>query len=188
MPVRARPAFLLLALALAPTAAGAEALEREGTVAILPAVRSPSGADGPAPGLTLSFGIKPTRTLEVGIDLGASRSDGGGGAYHLTALPIGVSFEWTPAPDWDLRPVLHATAGKGFAAIDGEGGYRELTSYFALAAAGVTADLSSEIGLYADAGYQYFRVKDEALGRLDAGGPLVRAGVYFRWDPLPQRP
>lgn len=181
------PALLLAASLLVPVIASAEALEREGTVALLPAVRFPSDADGPAPGFTLSFGLKPTRSLEVGIDLGASRGEGGDGAYTLTTVPLGVSFEWTPMPDRDLRPVLHATVGKGFATVNGDGDYRELTSYFALAGAGLTADLSSDVGLYADAGYLYFRVKDDTLGRLDAGGPLVRAGVYFRWDPLPKR-
>jgi hypothetical protein len=185
---RAVPALLLVAAVSCPAAAGARALEREGTVALLPALRFPSGADGPAPGFTLSFALKPTRALEVGIDLGASRSEGGGGAYRLTAVPVGISFEWTPTPDWDVRPILHATAGKGFTAIDGAGGYREPTSYFALAGAGLTADLSADLGLYADAGYEYFRVKDATLGRLDAGGPLVRAGVYFRFDPVPARP
>lgn len=185
---RTLPASVVLALSLVPAAAGAEALEREGTVAILPTVRLPDGADGPAPGLTLSFAIRPTRTLAVGIGLAASRSEGGGGAYKLTALPVGISFGWTPTPDWNVRPLLHATAGKGFTAVDGEGGYREPTSYFALAGAGLAADLSADLGLYADAGYEYFRVKDDVLGKLDAGGPLVRAGVYFRFDPVPGRP
>ncbi len=185
---RAAWALGLAALLALPGAAGAKALEREGTVAILPELRFPDGADGPAPGLTLSFALKPLRALEVGIDLGVSRSEGGDGAYHVDALPLGVSFEWTPAPDWDVRPILHATVGKGFVSVDGAGGYRERTSYFALAGAGVTADLSSDVGLYADLGYRYFRVEDEILGRLDAGGPVARAGVYFRWDPVPARP
>jgi hypothetical protein len=175
------------AVALLPAAAAAKAREREGTVAILPTVSLPSGADAPAPGLTLSFGLKPIRTLEVGIDFAASHHEGGDGAFTLTAVPIGVSFEWTPTPEWDLRPVVHATLGKGFVAVDGAGGYRERAEYFALAGAGVTADLSGDLGLYADLGYRYFRLDDDAEGRLDAGGPLARLGIYFRFDPAPDR-
>jgi hypothetical protein len=180
-------AALAAAVSLLPAAAAAKAREREGTVAILPAVGLPSGADAPAPGLTLSFGLKPTRTLEVGIDFSASHQEGRDGAFSLTAVPIGVSFEWTPTPDWDLRPVFHATAGKGFVSVDGDGGYRELTDYFVLAGAGLTADVSEDVGLYADLGYRYFRLDDGTEGRLDAGGPLARFGVYFRFDPVPDR-
>lgn len=186
MPLRAN-SVLIAGLLLVPVLASAEAREREGTVALLPAVGFPADADNPAPGLTLSFGIKPLRSLEVGIDVSFSRQEGGDGAHTLTAVPLGVSFEWTPTPDRDLRPILHATAGKGFASVSGAGGYRELTSWFGLVGAGVTADLSSVLGLYADAGYLYFRLKDDTLGGMDAGGPLVRAGIYFRWDPPAKR-
>lgn len=176
----------VLALPLVPAAGAAEAREREGTVAILPAVRFPKGADAPAPGLTLSFGLKPSRTLEVGIDVSASRSGGTDGGY-LVAVPVGVSFEWTPLPALDVRPVIHATLGKAFVAVDGEGGYGEATPYFALAGAGITADLSSELGLYADGGYLVAGSGEGLPGSPEIGGPLVRLGIYFRWDPIPER-
>ena len=52
---------------------------------------------------------------------------------------------------------------------------------------GLQADLNDTIGLMADVGYLYSRADDATLGTVDAGGAIVRAGVYFRWEPIPER-
>ncbi|AKU90395.1 hypothetical protein [Vulgatibacter incomptus] len=190
----ARTGALLLALTLAwlPLSAGAEAREREGTVAILPAARlarGPAGVEngGAAPAMVLAFGFKPTASSEVGIDVGATALGvrANDGRYDVVGVPILLRGSWSPAPRWDVRPVLHAGLGKELVLVYGPGDvYREHTPLALMAAAGIAADLSNEIGLSADLGYLYGRADDPGLGRLDGGGGFIRAGVYFRWDPV----
>ncbi len=183
---------LLMLLTLTPVASSAAALAREGTVAILPAARlasTPTGLDneGAAPAMMLAFGFKPNASLEVGIDVGLSSAGlrAGAGRYDLLIVPLLLRGSWTPTPRWDLRPVVHAGVGKELLLVYGpRGEYREHTPTAAMGAVGIQADLSTSIGLALDLGYLYASAKDPALGRLDGGGPFVRAGLYFRWEPV----
>ena len=138
-----------------------------------------------APNLTLAFGFKPSSSLEVGIDLGGSYASGG--PVQIVAAPLMLRMSWTPLPDLDVRPVLHGGFGKQLMTVKGAGKYREHTPYAGLVGAGLQADLSAALGLQLDAGYLHARAEDEALGRIDGGGPFVRAGLYFRFEPTPER-
>ena len=176
-----------------PATGHARSLAREGTVAILPTARfasQPDGLDGSsvAPGVGLAFGFKPSASFEIGIDVGASLSSGKGhgGTWDLLGAPLLLRFSWTPTPDFDVRPVFHAGVGKALVTVDGPG-YREHTPYAFQATAGLQADLSESVGLWVDGGYLLARAEDPALGRIDGGGVLARAGVYFRWEPIPER-
>jgi len=193
-----RGAAIPLALAalagLIPSAAAARSLAREGTVAILPSARfgsTPAGFDGGAvaPALGLSFGFKPEAALEVAIDVGLSRAilEGAGARWEVLSVPLAVRLGWTPTPALDVRPVLHLGVGKALVAVDGPA-YREHTPWVLQATAGVQADLSDAVGLWIDGGYLHARTEDPALGDVDAGGVLARAGLYFRFEPLPARP
>ncbi len=186
---------LLLAAALLTLTglAGARSLAREGTVAILPTARfapAPKGFDGApvAPALGLSFGFKPEANFEIGIDIGGSLSEakGASGTWDLLGAPLLLRFSWTPLPHLDLRPVLHAGVGKALVTVDGPS-YREHTPYALQATAGLQADLSDTVGLWLDGGYLYARAEDPALGTVDAGGILARAGLYCRGEPIPKR-
>lgn len=188
-----RAALALAAALLLPSAAQARSLAREGTVAILPSARfgsTPKGLDAPAaaPGLGLAFGFKPSASFELGIDVAGSMSEakGSGGSWRILGAPLLLRASWTPTPDLDWRPVLHAGVGKALVTVDGPS-YREHTPTAFFAALGVQGDLSDTIGLMADVGYLHSRADDATLGRLDAGGAIVRAGVYFRWEPIPER-
>ncbi len=187
-----RAALAAALLALAP-AAHAESLAREGTVAILPTARfakAPAGLDGAAaaPGLGLSFGFKPSASFELGIDIAASMTEatGKGGTWSVLGAPLMLRFTWTPTPHLDVRPVLSAGLGKALVTVDGPA-YREHTPYAMQATAGLQADLSDKVGLMLDAGYLHSRADDPTLGTVNAGGAIVRGGVYFRWEPIPER-
>lgn len=184
-----KTAVVMALVLLGPAKASARALEREGTVAVLTAVRAPSRVPGAklVPGLALSFGFKPLVALEFAVDIAAHYVQAD--AFSMTTLPLGLTLKWTPLPSYELRPIFTATLGKEFVALDGPAGrYREHTPYLLVFSGGAVADLGSLAGIYADVGYQYARVKDTLHGVLDAGGPLVRAGVYFRWEPLRKPP
>jgi len=179
-------------LVAAPDEAAAKALDGEGIVAILPALRvaaSPAGPDDAraAPSFALAFGIKARPSLEVGIDVGVSSQvlEQGGERRDLYALPLLLRASWTPTPGWETRPVIHAGLGKSLILVYGRGDeYRELTPDAFMAALGFQADLSPRIGVAADLGYLHARARDPSLGVLDGGGPFVRAGLYFRWEPV----
>lgn len=180
-------ACLLVLLALPPREAAAAAVEREGIVAILPAARWGQGDVGIAPKLGLSFGIRALAALEVGVDVAASRASvhAEGRDNEFFSLPLLLRGSWTPTPQWDLRPVVHAGIGKALVIVDGGSSKdREHTPQAFMAAAGIQADLSESVGMAADVGYLHLRTNDPKLGSLDGGGPFVRAGVYFRWEPV----
>lgn len=193
--IRRLAALALGTALLAPGLAHARSLAREGTVAILPGARfsqAPDGTDGSpvAPELGLSFGFKPSASLEVGIDVLGSRTTAkpeAGGELELTGVPLLLRFSWTPMPDYDVRPLLTAGLGKALVSVDGAGGYREHTPWAALATVGMQADLSSSLGLWIDGGYLFARADDPKIGRVDGGGILARAGLYFRFEPIPER-
>jgi len=190
---RAAGGLAAAALLLAPAAGAAKSLAREGTVAILPTARfasQPKGFDGAAvaPALALAFGFKPSADLELGIDIGASMASakGAGGTWDLLGAPLLVRLSWTPMPAWDVRPVFHLGAGKALITVDGPS-YREHTPFALQATAGLQADLSDALGLWVDGGYLHARAEDPVLGTVDGGGALARAGLYFRWEPIPAR-
>lgn len=180
--------------AVLPLRSEAEALSREGIVGILPsATFSPQTGPGDgrqaAFGGTLAFGFKPSAPLEVGIDISGSTStlqQADGRDLRLWSVPFLLRLSWTPTPKWDLRPVFHVGAGKALIMVDGAS-YKEHTPLVAQATAGLQMDLSETTGLWFDVGYLYARAEDPDLGKLDAGGPLARAGIYFRWEPVPER-
>jgi hypothetical protein len=184
---------LLAAFALllcAPLPSHARSLDREGTVSILPTARlahGPAGlhAGGAAPGLTFAFGYKPSADLRVGIDLGGSQVVGrnGGGRFDVTAVPLLLALDWILMPNSEIRPVLQAAAGKEFLAVRQGSYYRELTPTVVQVAAGVQADVSDSLGVLLDAGYLLGRATDPRVGRVDGGGPFVRLGITFRFEP-----
>lgn len=188
-------AILLLLSSLLPVQASARALSREGIVGILPSATfgSPRGggeSGSLAPGATLAFGFKPSAPIEVGIDVSASTSNVSGAdgrSARVWSVPFLLRFSWTPTPKWDLRPVFHVGAGKALITVDGPSSYEEHTPLAAQATVGIQADLSDTMGLWADAGYLYARATDSRLGTLDTGGPVARVGLYFRWEPIPER-
>lgn len=188
----AGPLLLGAALALAPAEGRSRALDREGTVAILPTLRGGRGPGGDgsglAPELALAFSYRPEARFEVGIDLGAgvSEREGAGGTWQVVAVPIAVRLGWTPTPDLDWRPVVQGSVGKAFVSVYGPA-YREHTPWVVQATAGLQGDLSRRLGLLAEVGWRHARATDPALGRVELGGWIARAGLVFRWEPEPRR-
>jgi len=172
--------------------AHARAIEGEGIVAILPAARwggKPASLDnrGFAPALTASFGLRPTASTELAIEIGGTIFGSGqdAGRFDFVGMPLLVRGSYTPTPGRELRPVFHAGVGKELVLVYGPGKeYQEHTPTVAMAAAGLQADLTDAIGLQADAGYLYARARAPGVGELDGGGVFVRAGMFFRWDPV----
>ncbi|HWV38698.1 MAG TPA: hypothetical protein VN033_09520 [Vulgatibacter sp.] len=189
-----RAACCCLALATLAQArpAQARAIEREGIVAILPAARfgaRPAGLDnrGFAPALTVSFGLRPTAATELAIEVGGTVFGAGRGADRLDVIgvPLLVRGSYTPTPARELRPILHAGVGKQLLLVEAPGGeYQEHTPTVAMAAAGLQADLTEAMGLQADVGYLFARAKAPGMGEIDGGGVFVRAGLFFRWEPV----
>ena len=170
----------------------AKPLDGEGIVAFLPSARwgwKPSSLDngGFAPALTASFGLRPTVSTEVAIEIGGtvfgSRQDMG--RFDYVGTPLLVRGTWTPLPASDLRPVFHAGFGKELLLVDGPGGeYQEHTPSVGMLAAGLQTELTDAIGLQADVGYLYARARAPGVGELDGGGVFARAGMFFRWEPV----
>lgn len=185
-------ACVVLAILAGDVPARAGTRDGEGLVAILPMVRwgaRPSGLDnrGFAPALVASFGMRPTAATELAIELGGTLSGASrdGGRFDFTAVPLLLRGSVTPLPDASVRPVLHAGVGKELLLVYGPGSeYQEHTPTVLMAAVGLQADLSDALGLQADAGYLHARASAPGLGTVDGGGVFVRAGLYFRWDPV----
>ena len=185
--------LLVPALLCLPQGAQARALDREGTVAILPALRIgsiPAGSEGASlgPDLTLGFAYRPEARFEVGIDLGAgfTERERAGERWEIVSVPVLARFGRTPTPHLDWRPVFQGAVGKAFVSVDGPA-YREHAPWVLQATAGLQAELSERIGLQADVGWRYAEAEDPALGSIDLGGFIARAGLFIRLEPEPRR-
>lgn len=172
--------------------AHASVIEGEGIIAILPSARwggKPASLDnrGFAPSLTASFGLRPSASTELAIEIGGTLfgASQDAGRFDFVGMPLLLRGSYTPTPAKDLRPVFHAGVGKELVLVYGpDGKYQEHTPNVAMVAAGLQADLNDAIGLQADAGYLYARARAPGVGELDGGGVFVRAGMFFRWDPV----
>ncbi len=190
--MRVTTASLLgLAVALTPAAASARSLAREGTVSLLAGARLSlrEGAEGPGPMGAISFGFKPDPRLEVAIDVGVSPTSASNavGAHTVLAVPLTLGLEWTPTPAWEARPVLGLQVGKALLQIDGPAGEVEATPFAFAASAGLAWDLNSDLGLEAHAGWLSAAESVPGTGWVDGGGAFALAGVYFRFEPVPER-
>ena len=184
--------FAVAAVVSSARPAQARPLDGEGIVAILPSARwgwKPSSLDngGIAPAVTASFGLRPTLSTELAIEIGAtvfgSRQDMG--RFDYVGTPLLVRGSWTPLPARDLRPVVHAGIGKELLLVYGPGDeYQEHTPTVGMLAAGLQVELTDAIGLQADVGYLFARARAPGVGELDGGGVFARAGMFFRWEPV----
>lgn len=180
-----------LAVALAPALAGARSLAREGTVSLLGGARLSlrEGAEGPGPMGAISFAFKPDARMEVAIAVGVSPSAATNdvGPHTVLAVPLALRLGWTPTPTLELRPVLGVQAGKALLQIDGPAGELEATPFALAGTVGVAFDLSADLGLEAHGGYLYAAEAVPGTGWVDGGGVFALAGVYFRFEPVPER-